>query len=62
MIIVLSKMKIPFQFSKVVNTRFLIHVSYTVEVRKYHTNCSLTLSDVTILYVEVPVFPCIITI
>jgi len=54
MILVLLKLKYPYQ-SKVVNTcliLFEVHVSYTVEARKYHTNCRLTFEfTITVFHV-----------
>jgi len=44
-ILLLSKLKSPYQSSKVVHNRLFlleVHVSYTVEVCKYHTNCRLS--------------------
>jgi len=40
-VLVLSKMKYPYRISKKSSEYILlvVHVSYTVEVRKYHTNC-----------------------
>jgi len=38
-----SKMKLPYQMSKVVNSllKLEVHLSYTIKVRNYHTNCRL---------------------
>jgi len=50
-----SKMKSLYQNSKVVNTRHVllrVHVSYTVEVHKYHTNCRLTFESFTVFRVD----------
>jgi len=55
-ILVLLKLKYPYQISKVVNTRLILleaHVSYTVESRKYHTNCRLNFETLSAIAVSV---------
>jgi len=49
-IIVLLKMKSPYQISKVVNTLLEVHVSYTVEVRSVTLTADLPTLKSTICY------------
>jgi len=66
LILELSKMKFPYQISKVVNVFFKleVRVSYTVEVCNYQTTVIVDLPltilyAITIFYVDVHVFTCI---